>query len=1253
MNTLKQLSQTIKRAFLNLAILACLLVVSFQSSAADYYWVNGNGNWSDYGGHWATTSGGSIFHITIPTFNDDVYFDGNSFSADSQTVNLDGTFIYCKNMDWSATTYLVKFVSFGSHPVNIYGSCILNQNIYVFDCDLILYGNMNGMIVNAAGVYIQGYIILDGTGSWDLFSDLNCATFTVTSGIFNSNNYSITALTINCSSTNNPTLNMGSSSLHCTSLTINYNPNFFGSDCNVWFDIYPSSTKSLSCFDNTFKNIYFYGYVNEIFGSVSADSIYFYGNGEINELASNDNSINCDYLFFDNYATINSSANLVSLVKKAVFSKGGHLQGETIFDTLTFVNSGDQIVFSGTTIINDTLIFSGSCSLITNIYSSIMFPGTIMKSSGIIEFNYARIENVNATGGATFIANNCFDLGGNSGWQFSQPASRSLFWVNGQGNWTDPIHWSLSSGGPGGNCPPNPVDDVFFDSLSFTTNSDTIVMDQQLSYCNNFHLDAPLTNPVLCVTTSWAYYDANTVLEINGSMQILSAATPLILFKLTSNSIGNIVQTGQSNPYLHLFGEGEWSLAQDITCNSISISQGTFYSNNHNITSKVFSCGRIYPNPMPVVDLGSSTIYCDRFFSTYMDSNLTSQNVNMVFDSTLTIQNWSRFEVNNHSFNNIYFQNDGLVKGSFTCKEMIFEKQDSIILTNATIQKLVINDDSYLQGTINTDTLILATPGKKIETSANINIGSVFEASGISCDTLTSIFSSTFTNLNKTSGSIDLDNVYLENIHATGNATFNATNCIDAGGNTGWNITAFAAREMYWVGGSGSWSDQNNWSLTSGGPGGNCIPNLHDNVFFDNNSFATTGTEIINIDLSEVSCTNFNYDVSYPNKNFNINGNALFYIYGSMILNNKTQFTGSSNYKNSFYFKSDSAINTLLTNETYLNNIIIDGSGDFMLMDSLNCALLSLEEGTFIPGGNSINCSKLDVKSAAVNIDFASDILYCDTLICTNAGPGFISQNLTLQFKIPGTSRIWSNNQEFKNIFAQYLKCFGGFTCKNITAGSFDFDAPDTSQNLTIQTGVFGKITINYASTTFLVNKIVSFDTLILNSAAVINNIRNGIILKIKDTLAINNTPGFPTELKCIPSISGNNFYMEKPNGILCMDNMIMEGVHTSGNANFYAGANSVCIGNCQGWIFSTCNPTNTDVWPGDANYDLTVNNFDVLNVGLGYNAAGPVRPGATNNWVAQPASDWAFQFANGANLKNADCNGDGIISNVDTVAIS
>lgn len=31
--------------------------------AANYYWVGGSGNWSDYANHWATSSGGSIFNL--------------------------------------------------------------------------------------------------------------------------------------------------------------------------------------------------------------------------------------------------------------------------------------------------------------------------------------------------------------------------------------------------------------------------------------------------------------------------------------------------------------------------------------------------------------------------------------------------------------------------------------------------------------------------------------------------------------------------------------------------------------------------------------------------------------------------------------------------------------------------------------------------------------------------------------------------------------------------------------------------------------------------------------------------------------------------------------------------------------------------------------------------------------------------------------------------------------------------------------
>jgi hypothetical protein len=78
-------------------------------------------------------------------------------------------------------------------------------------------------------------------------------------------------------------------------------------------------------------------------------------------------------------------------------------------------------------------------------------------------------------------------------------------------------------------------------------------------------------------------------------------------------------------------------------------------------------------------------------------------------------------------------------------------------------------------------------------------------------------------------------------------------------------------------------------------------------------------------------------------------------------------------------------------------------------------------------------------------------------------------------------------------------------------------------------------------------------------------------------------------------------------------------------------------------------------VWPGDANNDLSVNNVDLLSIGLGYGSTGPARSGASILWNGQAASDWLQSFTNytpGLNYKYADCNGDGIINANDTTAI-
>lgn len=78
-------------------------------------------------------------------------------------------------------------------------------------------------------------------------------------------------------------------------------------------------------------------------------------------------------------------------------------------------------------------------------------------------------------------------------------------------------------------------------------------------------------------------------------------------------------------------------------------------------------------------------------------------------------------------------------------------------------------------------------------------------------------------------------------------------------------------------------------------------------------------------------------------------------------------------------------------------------------------------------------------------------------------------------------------------------------------------------------------------------------------------------------------------------------------------------------------------------------------VWPGDANNDLSVNNADLLSIGLGYGSTGPARSGGSILWNGQAASDWLQSFTNytpGLNYKYADCNGDGIINANDTTAI-
>jgi Secretion system C-terminal sorting domain/SprB repeat len=75
-------------------------------------------------------------------------------------------------------------------------------------------------------------------------------------------------------------------------------------------------------------------------------------------------------------------------------------------------------------------------------------------------------------------------------------------------------------------------------------------------------------------------------------------------------------------------------------------------------------------------------------------------------------------------------------------------------------------------------------------------------------------------------------------------------------------------------------------------------------------------------------------------------------------------------------------------------------------------------------------------------------------------------------------------------------------------------------------------------------------------------------------------------------------------------------------------------------------------VWPGDANDDGVADNFDILDIGIGFGTTGTTRLNSSIAWIGIPSANWIDTLVSGTNYKHIDCNGDGIIDLDDTLAV-
>jgi gliding motility-associated-like protein len=590
--------------------LIILISFSFQSlSQEDYYWVGGQGVWSNIN-NWKTSSG--LTPTTLPTNQNTVIFNENS-----QFSNLDTVFILmsnpvCKSMIWqNLTDTVVMFGGADTTNLSIFGSLEFNEKLVnAYKGRTQFFSNSQGNTIKTNSVQFNNSIIFEGTGQWILqdtlivwdgsnwqerFADPNAENPLPESRVFlRKGNLDINeqvVITEGFRSTEPNTrfldmersdfmilgdwdINAQGFSLVSDSSLITIRGKIDHSSGTVlqYFDaIFLPEAGSMSNTDirTRFNKIHFLGLAaiegeqNEDFsGSFTIDSLIVEGLppfpsqilstkdsiqyavfnqcfAEIYEIESYYHKLICnlgtyfygvesvmdttlvyglkgtvagnnqmDYLFFDTDGVLSGAAGVQNNVNHLVFSGDGTMERSNTIGKLT-LNTGfwyqvkaDSLDFGGNNTfefiqtITDQIEVVGDCERGLSTFSSDLktYWGLIDYQGPPISTEYLMVRDINNLG-TEWLIDNGVDKGNNEGITFNtELASRDLYWVGGQGEWSDRSHWEDATGTPD-QCPPTLIDNVFFNENSFT-GDDSVIVDVKYVQVNDMTWTNLSTAPI-------------------------------------------------------------------------------------------------------------------------------------------------------------------------------------------------------------------------------------------------------------------------------------------------------------------------------------------------------------------------------------------------------------------------------------------------------------------------------------------------------------------------------------------------------------------------------------------------------------------------------------------------------------------------------------------------------------------------------------------------------------------------------------
>jgi gliding motility-associated-like protein len=1097
-----------RSARMHCCVLAVLLF-SMPVFSADYYWVGGSGNWSDIN-HWATTSGGAVKHMQVPTAYDDVYFDAHSFSAPGQQITVNAGNYVCRSMSWAGVQHTPQFYCPPAYSFRIYGSLLLAQDMY-FNAAGALYfeSGSAGCIIDMAGHAFRQNVFFNGPGGeWTLHSDadLQGNSLVLMNGSLRTNGYAITCGSFYSMYNTIRQLHLSNSVIQANSWSLDV--------ANLLFDCGTASI-ILSGNNATLTN----------------------KGGQANYHVIRFTSTTGQSVFINNAA----EASTVSLLE---FHSNAKIFGNIQTDELRLHGVYYELRMQDTLTVMQSLLASGTCNAPLMLFSNSDTINAVFRAGSNLTVDYVWLRNVEAVSlnGSQCVALNSVDLGNSSGWIISGPPPLDLYWVGGSGNWNDPQHWALQSNGQGGNCIPCAYDNVYFDAHSFHAPGQTVNINPMKAFCNNMNWTGVLHNPAITGSTVTGLYiygslhlDQNMQFNFSGFTSF-EARTPGKYILMAGRQFNNNVIFNGAG--------GSWDLLDEFNAGNsiVHFRNGSLFTN-----SNTLRCGSFLSSTATTrsLQLGASALHITGGGYTAWNLGLSG----LSFDagtSTIFInapggglQSSTGDTVRYHYVN---FTNSGgmarlnssSVTGLF---KMVKFSGCGILLGDNVYDSLYFGRTDYILGSGKTQTIL------------------TFLGNDASCVLPVSLRASadgTPAIVHKSGGIVMMDYLVMKDVHTSGGASFHALHSVDMGNNTGWQFTSPAPSDLYWVGGSGNWNDPMHWSFSSGGGGGACTPTPFDNVFFDANSFSAPG-QAVQVSAMNAYCKNMTWHHVLHNPQFIGSTSSTLHVYGSLALSPDIEW----NLNSPMHFRSQDTGKLIFSaGNVFKGDVVLCGEGGGWSLGDDFHSLRSLQimTGKFYTQDNDISC--LNLKSSWTTqrtIDLGSSQVWLDA----NSKSALLLHSGLLQFG--GSSsviHITAPSGGITTTGSAVTLCFGKVLFAH-SSGSQEIRTQNAGN-------VFRRVVF---SGNGMINGNNTFDTLSFHPSKTYT-LQSGMTQTILSRLDLTGSGCFPIALKSSnPGVPANIF---KSSGNVSVAYVEMQDQHATGGAGFYAGEYSVDLTGNSGWVFGS-----------------------------------------------------------------------------------